>query len=82
MRAELRDVDGELVGTVSLVGTAAAVEDAEPGMAEFLDRLVVVLPGVGPVALEHGEHYLRALPATLRGPYLSATFVASSPSGG
>lgn len=77
MHVELRDAENKLVGTVDLAGSTAVLEDAEKGMGEFLDKLTVVAPGVGPVGLEHGERYLRALPVALHGPYLSATLVAA-----
>lgn len=77
-RVDLRDVDGQLVGRLALAGTVAVLEDADDRMPDFLDGLTVVLPGAGPVTMKSGESYLRALPHTLRGPYLSATFVAAA----
>jgi hypothetical protein len=73
-RVELRDVDGQCIGRLTLAGTVAVLEDADDRMADFLERLTVVEPGVGAVTLGHGERYLPAL----HGPHLSTTVVRQS----
>jgi hypothetical protein len=75
MRTELRDSTGALVGEVVLTDGVAEVKGAA-----WLADVNVIEPGLGRtpsriVMPADGEAYLRALPDTLRGPYLSATLV-------
>jgi hypothetical protein len=81
VRTEIRDKNAILVGTVSLNGDGMAVlgSDASERLCEFIASLDVIVPSEGGTIVvkpEDGEVYLRGLPFELRGPLLSATFIA------
>jgi hypothetical protein len=76
MRAEFRDIDGRVVGTVILDGRGVAV--LAPGSritTEFFETTNVIGPGPKLVKPEEGKRYLQALPFAFRSPYLHAVYV-------